>query len=67
MRRVETLCQIHKKLAAMLGTSISRIEDLTDKFEEAIPLHEALKEIYESLTKALENDPPPKIRTILWH
>ena len=37
------------------------------KFEEAIPLHKALKELYESLTKALENDPPPEVRTKLWH
>jgi hypothetical protein len=36
-------------------------------FEEAIPLHEALKTLYESLTKALESDPPPEIRAYLWH
>ena len=37
-----------------------------EKFEEAIPLHKALKELYESLTKALENDPPPEVRMNLW-
>jgi transposase len=42
-------------------------KELTEKFEEAIPLHKALKEIYESLTKALENDPPPEVRMYLWN
>jgi len=34
--------------------------------ESPLALHNALKELYEILTEALENDPPPKIRTILW-
>jgi transposase len=42
-------------------------KDLSEKFEEAIPLHKALKELYESLTKALENDPPPEVRVDIWH
>jgi len=42
-------------------------KDLAEKFEEAIPLHEALKALYESLTKALECDPPPEVRADLWH
>jgi transposase len=42
-------------------------KDLAEKIEEAVPLHKALKEIYESLTKALENDPPPKVRMYLWN
>jgi transposase len=42
-------------------------KDLAEKFEEAIPLHKALKEIYDSLTKALENDPPPQVRMYLWN
>ncbi len=42
-------------------------KELAEKFEEAIPLHEALKALYESLTKALESDPPPEIRADLWH
>jgi len=42
-------------------------KDLAEKFEEAIPLHEALKALYESLTKALESDPPPEIRMNLWN
>ena len=41
-------------------------KDLAEKFEEAIPLHNALKELYEILTKALENDPPPEVRMNLW-
>jgi transposase len=41
--------------------------DLSEKFEEAIPLHKALKEIYDSLTNALESDPPPQVRRCLWN
>jgi transposase len=41
-------------------------KDIAEKFEEAIPLHNALKELYEILTTALENDPPPKFRKTLW-
>ena len=35
-------------------------KEIAEKFEEAIPLHKMLKEIYEILTQALENDPPRK-------
>ena len=68
MRRVETLYQIHKSHSAMLGTPIPRVERSfrRKKLEEAIPLHNTLKELHETLTKALENDPPPEIRTNLW-
>ena len=41
-------------------------KDIAEKFEEAIPLHNALKELYEILTEALENNPPPKVRKRLW-
>jgi transposase len=41
-------------------------KDIAEKFEEAIPLHNALKELYDLLTKALENDPPPEVRMNLW-
>jgi len=41
-------------------------KDIAEKFEEAIPLHKALKELYDLLTKALENDPPPEVRMTLW-
>ena len=41
-------------------------KDIAEKFEEAIPLHNALKELYEILTEALENDPPPEVRKTLW-
>jgi len=30
-------------------------------------LHKALKELYDSLTKALESDPPPEVRRYLCH
>lgn len=41
-------------------------KDIAETFEEAIPLHNALKELYELLTKALETDPPPEVRESLW-
>jgi len=41
-------------------------KDLSEKFDEAVPLHEALKELYESLTKSLECDPPPEVRINIW-
>ncbi len=37
-------------------------KETAEKYEEAIPLHNMLKELYEILTEALENDPPPKVR-----
>jgi len=40
-------------------------KELAEKFEEAIPMHKALKEIYESLTSALKSDPPPRVRMYL--
>lgn len=40
--------------------------DLADKIEEAVPVHEALKDLYEELTGALENNPPPEVRMELW-
>ncbi len=42
-------------------------KDLSEKFEEAISLHNALKELYESLTKALESNPPPEFQINLWN
>ena len=41
-------------------------KDIAEKFEEAILLHNALKELYEILTEALENDPLPEVRKTLW-
>jgi transposase len=56
-----------KRLQRCWAHLLRESKDLSEKFEEAIPLHEALKELYKSLTKALENDPPPEVRTNLWH
>jgi hypothetical protein len=42
-------------------------KDLAEKIPEAVPLHEALKSIYDQLTDALKSDPPPKVRRILWY
>jgi transposase len=55
-----------KRLQRCWAHLLRESKDLSEKFEEAIPLHEALKELYESLTKALENDPPPEVRMELW-
>jgi transposase len=41
-------------------------KDISEKYEEAIPLHNVLKELYEILINALESDPPPKVRMTLW-
>jgi len=42
-------------------------KELAEKIEEAVPLHEALKKLYEELNDALENDPPPEVRRELWN
>jgi transposase len=56
-----------KRLQRCWAHLLRESKDLAEKFEEAIPLHKALKELYESLTKALENDPPPEVRMDLWN
>jgi hypothetical protein len=47
-----------KRLQRCWAHLLRESKDLAEKFQEAIPLHNALKELYELLTKALENDPP---------
>jgi transposase len=42
-------------------------KDLAGKIPEAVPLHEALKNLYDQLIDALKSDPPPKVRRILWY
>ena len=42
-------------------------EDLAEKIEEAIPLHKALKRLYDKLNDSLEGDPPPEVRKQLWY
>jgi len=42
-------------------------KDLAEKIEEAIPLHEALTQLYKELNDKLEGDPPPEVRSELWH
>ena len=41
--------------------------DLAQNIPEAVPLHGALKRIYELLNEALENNPPPEIRRVIWY
>jgi len=41
-------------------------KDLAEKIEEAVPLHKALKELYEELKSKLDCDPPPEVRRTIW-
>ncbi len=56
-----------KRLQRCWAHLLRESKDLAEKFDEAIPLHKTLKELYESLTKVLENDPPPEVQMNLWH
>jgi transposase len=56
-----------KRLQRCWAHLLRESKDLAEKIEEAIPLHEALKKLYEELNDALENDPPPEVRRGLWH
>ena len=42
-------------------------KDLAEKIPEAVPLHGALRKIYDQLNDALKNDPPPEVRRVLWY
>jgi transposase len=55
-----------KRLQRCWAHLLRESKDIAEKFEEAVPLHNALKELYEILTKALESDPPPEVRKTLW-
>jgi transposase len=41
--------------------------DLAQNIPEAVPIHGALKRIYGLLNEALENNPPPEIRRVMWY
>jgi transposase len=56
-----------KRLQRCWAHLLRESKDLAEKIEEAIPLHQALKKLYEELNDALENDPPPEVRRELWH
>ena len=49
-----------KKLQRCWAHLLRESKDLSEKFDEAVPLHGALKELYKSLTKSLECDPPAR-------
>jgi len=55
-----------KRLQRCWAHLLRESKDLSEKFEEAIPLHEALKDLYESLARDLEDDPPSEVRMQLW-
>lgn len=55
-----------KKLQRCWAHLLRESKDLSEKFDEAVFLHEALRELYESLTTSLECDPPPEVRANIW-
>jgi transposase len=55
-----------KRIQRCCAHLLRESKDIAEKFEEAIPLHNALKELYEILTNALESDPPLKVRKTPW-
>jgi transposase len=42
-------------------------KDLAEKIPEAVPLHEAIRNLHDQLIDALKSDPPPKVRRVLWY
>lgn len=56
-----------KRLQRCWAHLLRESKDLSERFVEALPLHNALKELYESLINALENDPPLEVRMNLCH
>jgi transposase len=55
-----------KRLQRCWAHLLRESKDLAEKIEEAVPLHNALKQLYEELNHALESDPPPGVRRDLW-
>ena len=62
---MEAVCQVHKSHSTSLG-ALRESKGIAEKFKKDIPLNNALKELYDLLTKVLENDPPPEVRITLW-
>jgi transposase len=56
-----------KRLQRCWAHLLRESKDLAEKIEEAVPLHEALKNLYKELNAVLESDPPPEVRRDLWH
>jgi hypothetical protein len=55
-----------KRLQRCWAHLLRESKDLAEKIEEAVPLHNALKQLYEELNLKLESDPPPEVRRELW-
>jgi transposase len=55
-----------KRLQRCWAHLLRESKELAEKVEEAIPLHKALKDLYEKLITALGNDPPPEVQKDLW-
>jgi len=56
-----------KRLQRCWAHLLRESKDLAEKIEEAVPLHNALKGLYEELKDTLETNPPPEVRMELWH
>ena len=54
-------------LLLLFYINIETLPDLAEKIEEAVPLHNALKELYEELKSKLDCDPPPEVRRKIWN
>ena len=55
-----------KRLQRCWAHLLRESKEISEKFEDAIPLHNMLKELYEILTQALQGNPTPKVRKTLW-
>ncbi|MBK7386500.1 MAG: IS66 family transposase [Methanothrix sp.] len=55
-----------KRLQRCWAHLLRESKDLSEMFDEAAPLHEALKGLYESLNTSSECDPPPEVRINIW-
>jgi transposase len=51
-----------KQLQRCWAHLLRESKDLAKKIEEAVPLHSALKQLYEELNSKLESNPPPEVR-----
>lgn len=66
MKDGDRMLDSQKKLQRCWAPLLRELKDIAEKPEEAIPLHNALKDLYDLLTNSLENDPPPEVRMTLW-
>ena len=56
-----------KRLQRCWAHLLRESKDLAEKIEEAVPLYNAIKELFGELKSKLESDPPPEVRWDLWN